>query len=82
MPHIHGREFVIATNEVFDLNPFPSRLLIVGVGFIACEFAAIFNGLGSQVTQLYWGEQVLRGFMTKSGISPPRKCESREWICG
>ena len=62
VPHFHGREFVITSNEVFDLGPFPSRLLIVGGGYIACEFAAIFNGLGSQVTQLYRGEQVLRGF--------------------
>ncbi|HET6828034.1 MAG TPA: FAD-dependent oxidoreductase, partial [Ramlibacter sp.] len=40
----------------------PKRLLVVGGGYIACEFASIFAGLGSQVTQLYRGEQVLRGF--------------------
>lgn len=62
VPNFHGREFIITSNEVFDLDPFPSRLLIVGGGYIACEFASIFNGLGSQVTQLYRGEQVLRGF--------------------
>jgi glutathione reductase (NADPH) len=62
VPNFHGREFVITSNEVFDLDPFPTRLLIVGGGYIACEFASIFNGLGSQVTQLYRGEQVLRGF--------------------
>jgi glutathione reductase (NADPH) len=62
VPHFHGRELVITSNEVFDLAPFPSRLLIVGGGYIACEFASIFNGMGSQVTQLYRGEQVLRGF--------------------
>lgn len=48
--------------SVFDLEPFPKRLLIVGGGYIACEFASIFNGLGARVTQLYRGEQVLRGF--------------------
>lgn len=62
VPHFQGRELVITSDEVFDLEPFPSRLLIVGGGYIACEFASIFNGLGSQVTQLYRGEQVLRGF--------------------
>lgn len=62
VPHFSGREHVITSNEVFDLEPFPKRLLIVGGGYIACEFASIFNGLGSKVTQLYRGEQVLRGF--------------------
>ncbi len=62
VPDIAGRELVITSNELFDLAPFPQRLLVVGGGYIACEFASIFNGLGSQVTQLYRGEQVLRGF--------------------
>ncbi len=62
VPHFSGREHVITSNEVFDLEPFPKRLLIVGGGYIACEFASIFNGLGARVTQLYRGEQVLRGF--------------------
>jgi glutathione reductase (NADPH) len=62
VPPMTGREHVLTSNEMFDLNPFPKRLLVVGGGYIACEFASIFNGLGSQVTQLYRGEQVLRGF--------------------
>lgn len=62
VPHFVGREHVITSNEVFDLEPFPQRLLVVGGGYIACEFASIFNGLGAKVTQLYRGEQVLRGF--------------------
>lgn len=62
VPHFSGREHVITSNEVFDLDPFPKHLLIVGGGYIACEFASIFNGLGAKVTQLYRGEQVLRGF--------------------
>ena len=62
VPHFTGREHVITSNEVFDLEPFPQRLLVVGGGYIACEFASIFNGLGAKVTQLYRGEQVLRGF--------------------
>ena len=79
VPHFVGREHVITSNEIFDLEPFPQRLLVVGGGYIACEFASIFNGLGSKVTQLYRGEQVLRGFddevrhfvaaeMSKSGV--------------
>jgi len=62
VPDIAGREHVITSNEIFDIEPFPKRLLVVGGGYIACEFASIFNGLGAQVTQLYRGAQVLRGF--------------------
>src|SRR5699024_9882911 len=62
VPDVPGKEFIITSNEVFDLDPFPKRFLIVGGGYIACEFASIFNSLGSEVTQLYRGEQVLRGF--------------------
>ena len=62
VPQIVGRELVETSNAMFDLEPFPKRLLVVGGGYIACEFASIFNGLGSKVTQLYRGEQILRGF--------------------
>lgn len=62
VPHMTGREHVLTSNEMFDLPTFPKRLLVVGGGYIACEFASIFNGLGSLVTQLYRGEQILRGF--------------------
>jgi glutathione reductase (NADPH) len=62
VPPIAGREHVLTSNDMFDLDPFPQRLLVVGGGYIACEFASIFNGLGAQVTQLYRGDQVLRGF--------------------
>ncbi len=62
VPDIEGREHVIDSNAIFDLDPFPKRLLVVGGGYIASEFASIFNGLGAQVTQLYRGDQILRGF--------------------
>lgn len=62
VPHFTGREHVITSDDIFDLEPFPQRLVVVGGGYIACEFASIFNGLGATVTQLYRGEQVLRGF--------------------
>ena len=62
VPEIPGREHLLTSNEMFDLEPFPARLLVIGGGYIACEFASIFNGLGSRVTQLYRGPQLLRGF--------------------
>ncbi|MDH5541024.1 MAG: glutathione-disulfide reductase, partial [Rhizobacter sp.] len=62
VPELPGRELAITSNEVFDLAQFPQRLVVVGGGYIACEFASIFQGLGAQVTQLYRGGQVLRGF--------------------
>jgi glutathione reductase (NADPH) len=62
VPSFPGCEHVVTSDSMFDLDPFPRRLLVVGGGYIACEFASIFNGLGAKVTQLYRGEQVLRGF--------------------
>ena len=62
VPDFPGSEHVVTSDSMFDLEPFPRRLLVVGGGYIACEFASIFNGLGAKVTQLYRGEQVLRGF--------------------
>jgi glutathione reductase (NADPH) len=62
VPVMPGHELAITSNEIFDLAEFPRRLVVVGGGYIACEFASIFRGLGAQVTQLYRGEQVLRGF--------------------
>ena len=62
VPAVKGHEYVVTSDSMFDLKPFPKRLAVVGGGYIACEFASIFNGLGSEVTQLYRGHQVLRGF--------------------
>jgi glutathione reductase (NADPH) len=62
VPEFPGREHVVSSDAMFDLDPFPRRLLVVGGGYIACEFASIFNGLGAKVTQLYRGDQVLRRF--------------------
>jgi glutathione reductase (NADPH) len=61
-PDFPGQELALTSNEMFDLEPFPRRLLVIGGGYIACEFATIFAGLGSRVTQFYRGAQVLRGF--------------------
>ena len=62
IPRFPGSELAVSSNEIFDLEQFPKRLVIVGGGYIAVEFAGIFNGLGSQVTQLYRGPLFLRGF--------------------
>jgi len=62
VPVLPGHELAVTSNEMFDLPEFPRRLVVIGGGYIASEFASIFAGLGSQVTQLYRGEQILRGF--------------------
>jgi glutathione reductase (NADPH) len=59
---IAGIEHVISSNEAFHLRELPRRILIQGGGYIALEFATIFNGLGSEVTVVYRGENILRGF--------------------
>jgi len=59
---ISGLEHVISSNEAFHLSTFPRRVLIQGGGYIAVEFAGIFAGLGSHVTLVYRGENILRGF--------------------
>lgn len=62
VPDLPGAEHAITSNEVFFLPEQPERVLVVGGGYIAVEFAGIFNGLGSKVVQTYRGEQILRGF--------------------
>ena len=57
-----GVEHIITSNEAFDLAELPRRIVIAGGGYIAVEFACIFDGLGSEVTLLYRGEKILRGF--------------------
>ena len=57
-----GIEHVISSNEAFHLKELPKRILIQGGGYIAVEFAGIFNGLGSEVTLVYRGDNILRGF--------------------
>ena len=60
LPDAPGAELGITSNEVFTLKELPKRLLIAGGGYIATEFAGIFHGLGSKVTQLYRGETILK----------------------
>lgn len=60
--HLKGAEHAITSNEAFHLDKLPRRIVVVGGGYIAVEFASIFNGLGSEVTLLHRGDRVLRGF--------------------
>ena len=59
---VPGIEHAISSNEAFHLEALPKHITIVGGGYIAVEFAGIFNGLGVETTLLYRGEQILRGF--------------------
>ena len=61
-PPGHGWEHAISSNEAFHLESLPERAVVYGGGYIAVEFAGIFNGMGSRVTQIYRGPQILRGF--------------------
>ena len=59
---VPGGEAVISSNEVFELERLPERILVVGGGYIAVEFAGVFAGLGSGTTLLHRGDKLLRGF--------------------
>ncbi|MGZ9042791.1 MAG: glutathione-disulfide reductase [Allosphingosinicella sp.] len=62
MPSIPGIEHVISSNEALDLAELPRRIVIVGGGYIAVEFAGIFNALGVEVTEIIRAAAILRGF--------------------
>ncbi|CAB3901814.1 MULTISPECIES: glutathione-disulfide reductase [Achromobacter] len=62
VPDIPGKEHAITSNEAFFLKDLPRRVLVVGGGYIAVEFASIFNGMGAQTIQSYRGPLFLRGF--------------------
>ena len=62
LPGIPGAELGISSNAIFHLDALPARLLVVGGGYIACEFASILQGLGIQVSLYYRGSHLLRGF--------------------
>jgi len=88
IPDFPGREHVISSNEALDLPKRPQRVVIVGGGYIAVEFAGIFNALGSEVTLIIRSGQILRGFdhdvsatlaeeIEKTGIKIRRDCRVR-----
>ncbi len=80
MPDIPGIEHVITSNEALDLADLPKRMVVVGGGYIAVEFAGVFNAVGVEVTEIIRAPKILRGFdedvrdhlseeMTKKGIT-------------
>lgn len=62
VPEIPGKEHAITSNEAFFLKQLPRRVLVIGGGYIAVEFASIFHGLGAETSLLYRGDLFLRGF--------------------
>jgi glutathione reductase (NADPH) len=83
-PDIPGREHVISSNEAFHLPELPKRIVIQGGGYIAVEFAGIFAGLGSKVTLVYRGENILRGFDddVREHLRSEMQLRGIEVICG
>jgi glutathione reductase (NADPH) len=80
VPSIPGADLAITSNEAFHLDKLPQSITVIGGGYIAVEFAGIFNGLGVETTLIYRGEKILRGFdddlrvclqdeMSKKGIT-------------
>jgi len=67
VPQIPGRELAVTSNEAFTLERLPKRVIVVGGGYIAVEFASIFNGLGVETTLAYRGKRLLRGFDAELG---------------
>ena len=61
-PDMPNAALGMVSDDIFDLDDLPKSILIIGGGYIACEFACILNGLGVEVTQFYRGAQILRGF--------------------
>ncbi|NIF84642.1 glutathione-disulfide reductase [Comamonas sp. Tr-654] len=68
LPDIAGIEHAITSNEAFHLPQLPRRVVVVGGGYIAVEFASIFNGLGAETTLLHRRQQLLRGFDADLGL--------------
>jgi glutathione reductase (NADPH) len=62
LPEMANADLGITSNDIFKLDKLPESILVVGGGYIACEFACILHGLGVAVTQFYRGAQILRGF--------------------
>ena len=86
LPDVPGIEHAITSNEALDLESLPERIVIVGGGYIAVEFAGIFAGLGAEVTVIIRAENILRGFdqtmrealrdeMAKRGINVLSECQ-------
>lgn len=77
VPEFPGSDLAITSNDIFHLDKLPESILIVGGGYIACEFAGIMNGLGVKTTQYYRGAQILRGFDDEArGLVSDEMCQA------
>ena len=79
MPQIDGIEHAITSNEAFHIKALPQDIIVVGGGYIAVEFAGIFNGLGVNTTLVYRGEQILRGFDNEVRDHTATEMAKRAW---
>ncbi|WP_368344260.1 glutathione-disulfide reductase [Pelagovum sp. HNIBRBA483] len=84
VPEMANADLGITSNDIFHLETLPKSILIVGGGYIACEFAGILNGLGVEVTQFYRGAQILRGFDDEARglIADSMKAKGVDLHCG
>lgn len=89
VPDIEGKEHIWVSDDIFYLDELPSSVLVIGGGYIAVEFAGIFNGLGVETTLVHRGDKLLRGFdedirdfaqqeYVKSGIQLRLNCEVKK----
>ncbi len=77
VPEFPGSDLAVTSNEIFHLEELPESMLIVGGGYIACEFAGIMNGMGVKTTQFYRGAQILRGFDDEArGLISEEMCQN------
>lgn len=75
-PDLPNADLGIVSDDIFHLEKLPKSILIIGGGYIACEFACILHGLGVEVTQYYRGAQILRGFDGEArGLIADAMCE-------
>src|SRR5262249_4012947 len=76
-PNIPGIEYVISSNEALDLPKLPKKIVIVGGGYIAVEFAGIFNGFGVEVVEMIRREELLYGFDDDLRVSLAQEMRGR-----
>ena len=75
-PDMKNAHLGMVSDDLFQMRELPKSILIVGGGYIACEFAGVLNGLGVEVTQFYRGAQILRGFDEEArGLISDMMCE-------
>ena len=84
VPEFPGSDLAVTSNEMFHLDSLPKRVLVVGGGYIASEFACILSGLGVKVSQYYRGAQILRGFddEARGHVSNAMQAQGIDIRCG